>query len=85
MHENFCMDLEIVQRNFDNSKEIRDFLEKNPEYTIESINKTCLDVGGIPLLKKIIQMPHTMNEEAARIEVVLNKCTRIYPEVSPSK
>lgn len=85
MHQNFCKDLEIVQRNFDNSKEIRDFLKKNPEYTVESINKTCLDAGGIQLLQKIIQMPHTMNEKGATTEAVLNKHTNIYPELFPSK
>ena len=85
MHKNFCKDLEIVQRNFDNSKEIQDFLKKHPEYTVESINKTCLDAGGIQLLQNIIQMPHTMNEKGATTEAVLNKHTNIYPELFPSK
>lgn len=85
MHKNFCKDLEIVQRNFDNSKEIQDFLKENPEYTVESINKTCLDAGGIQLLQNIIQMPNTMNEKGATTEAVLNKHTNIYPEVFPSK
>lgn len=85
MHQNFCKDLEIVQRNFDNSKEIRDFLKENPEYTVESINKTCLDAGGIQLLQNIIQMPNTINEKGATTEAVLNKHTNIYPEVFPFK
>lgn len=82
MHENFCRDNIITLNNFKNSPEIINFLNENPDYTVESINKTCLDAGGIDLVKKILNLSHTQKNTYTK-EAIINKHTNIYPTLSP--
>lgn len=82
MHENFCKDNKITLNNFNNSPEIKKFLKENPGYKTESINKTCIDAGGINLFKKIMYFSHTGNNRDAKTEAVINKHTDIYPTLS---
>lgn len=83
MHESFCKDNIITLSNFENSPEIAKFLSENPSYTLESINKTCIDAGGINLLTKIMSFTHTMKNRDAKTEAIINKHTNIYPELLP--
>ena len=79
MHESFCKDHEVTVKNFMNSLEIIEFLNENPDYKGETINKTCLDAGGVKLLTKILSLSHSRNNEETIIEAVINKHTNIYP------
>lgn len=83
MHRNFCKDYEITLNNFNNSREIAKFIEENPDYKQDSINKTCMDAGGLNLLKKIISNRYTMQEKNTRTEAILNKHSGIYPVLLP--
>ena len=49
MHRDFCRDYKITLKNYRESTEIQNFLRKNPDYNVETISKTCIDIGGIDL------------------------------------
>ena len=82
MHESFCKDNEITLNNFKSSLEIAKFLKQNPDYKVESINKICMDAGGMNLLAKIMSSSHTRNNRDTRTEAVINKHAGIYPTLS---
>lgn len=82
MHESFCNDNEIALNNFNSSPEIAKFLKENPNYKVESINKTCMDAGGVNLFTKIISFSHTRNSRDTKTEAVINKHIGIYPTLS---
>lgn len=82
MHESFCKDNEITLNNFKSSQEIAEFLKQNPDYKVESINKTCMDAGGMNLRTKIMSFSHPKNNRDTRTEAVINKHAGIYPTLS---
>lgn len=82
MHESFCKDNEITLKNYSISPEIKKFLKENPDYKVESINKTCMDAGGTSLLSKIMSFSHFMNNKDTKKEAVINKHTAIYQRLS---
>ena len=45
LHKNYIADLEITNRNFANSEEIRTFLQKHPEYKEKSLSQICIACG----------------------------------------
>lgn len=81
MHESFCKDNEITAYNFIHSQEIYEYIKSHPEYNMRSINRACLDIGGIDLLQRILYLGNTMNSDTKR-EAILNKHTRIYTTIS---
>lgn len=82
MHESYCKDYEITMRNFIDSPQINKFLKECPEYENESLNKTCLDAGGIDLFKKIFCFSHTRSDRDLKTEAIVNKHSTIYPTLS---
>ncbi|MTO76951.1 hypothetical protein GMC59_00760 [Turicibacter sanguinis] len=78
MYDGFCKDNEITLNNFYNSPEIISYLQAHPDYKVESINKTCLDVGGIDLLRKVMSFTHSGSNDT-KVEAILNKHRNIYP------
>lgn len=82
MHESYCKDQEITCRNFANSPEIISFLQNHPEYEINNIGQTCLDAGGIKLVKKIISFTNAGKDNDLRTEAIINKHTVIYSTLS---
>lgn len=80
MHESYCKDNEITFNNFKISPEVDRFLKENPDYKVESINKTCMDAGGIDLLRRILSFSHA-NSKDLRTEAKINKHGPIYPAV----
>lgn len=81
MYESNLKDSEITLNNFKNSPEIEKFLIENPDYKIESINKTCLDAGGDNLLRRIMSFRYTRNNDT-KTEAIINKHSNIYPTLS---
>lgn len=45
LHKNYIADMEITNRNFANSEEIRTFLEKHPEYITKPLTEICIACG----------------------------------------
>ena len=82
MHKGFCKDEKKTIKNFRSSNEINVFLKNNPEYKNKSINEICLAAGGINLLMKIVNTSFSSKELNAREEAIINKNTKIYPELS---
>ncbi|MDR3668183.1 MAG: hypothetical protein P4L35_15180 [Ignavibacteriaceae bacterium] len=80
MHESYCKNSEITIINFNNSPEVDKFLKENPDYKIESINKTCMDAGGMDLLRRILSFNHE-NSKDTKAEAMINKHVGIYPTV----
>lgn len=80
MYESYCKDNKISINNFENSPEVDKFLKENPDYKIESINKTCMDAGGIELLRRILSHSHS-NSKDIKTEAIINKHAGIYPNV----
>lgn len=78
MYESYCKDNEISLNNFKSSPQISKFLEENPSYKEESINKICMAAGRVDL----ISLNHTRNDSIAKTEAVINKHTDIYPKLS---
>lgn len=78
MYKAFCTDHEISKKNFINSQEIREFLVKNPNYKIENIMKTCLDVGGIEFVNRIACRSNFQSVRG-KVELIVNKHITIYP------
>ena len=85
MHRDFCLDNEITLERFRNSTEIKKFLEEHPEYDTKdkSINRICLDAGGVSLFERIICLQHTRQNKSSREEAIINKHSGIYPELFP--
>lgn len=81
MYESYLKDNEITLRNYHNSPEIKKFLEENPNYEFESVNKTCMDAGGVNLVAKIFSFSHSRNDDT-KTEAILNKHSNIYPTLS---
>lgn len=81
MYESFCKDNEITIDNFIHSQEISQYLKEHPEYEVESINKACLDIGGVDLLQQIMSFRYTRNNDS-KTEAILNKHESIYPTLS---
>ena len=83
MHKNYCLDSQISIDRFNNSPEIRKFLDEHPEYIGKTINEICMAAGGIKLLKSIICHQNTIKQKSVRREAMLNKHSGIYPELLP--
>ena len=83
MHKNFCLDHQITVERFRKSAEIKKFLTEHPEYSKKSINEICMTAGGTNLLTQIVCFQHAMQESNTRMEAILNKHSRIYPELFP--
>lgn len=83
MHKNFCLDYQITIDRFKKSDEIKEFLAKHPEYNGKSINEICMAAGGKNLLIQTCCFQHAMQETNTRTEAILNKHSRIYPELHP--
>ena len=49
---NFRKDAEISRKRFDQSVEVCNYLKSNPNYKIESIEKTCCDMGEEDLIEE---------------------------------
>lgn len=81
MYESYLKDNEVTLKNFHNSPEIIKFLEENPNYEIESVNKTCMDAGGVNLVAKIFSFSHSRNDDT-KTEAIINKHSNIYPTLS---
>lgn len=80
MHENINKCNQITVNNFYNSVEIKEFLNKNPDYKGKTINEICLEAGGIDLVRKINAFANEGNNIGdRRIEAIINKHTNIYP------
>lgn len=84
MYESFCKDNEITIDNFIHSQEISQYLKEHPEYEVESINKACLDIGGVDLFQRIMSFRYTRNNDS-KTEAILNKHESIYPTLSNNK
>ena len=83
MHKNFCLDAQITEKNFNNSPEIKKFLESNPEYKSKSITEVCMAAGGESLLLRIICFRNTTQEKNSRMEAMINKHSGIYQTLTP--
>lgn len=83
MYENSMKDNEITVSNFRRSSEIAGFLQRNPDYKVESINQTCIDAGGFDLLRKISSFRHTKSNKDIKMEAIVNKDEPIYPTLAP--
>lgn len=83
MHECYWKDHVVTVENVRRSPEIAKFLTENPNYQVESLNKLCIDVGGMDFLKKIICFSHTRDEHGTKTEAVINKGQPIYPTLVP--
>lgn len=81
MYENFCKDNEITINNFKQSQKISNYLQTHPEYVVKSINETCMDIGGIDLLQRIVSFRNTRSNDT-KTEAILNKHGNIYPTLS---
>lgn len=83
MHKNFCLDNQIASEQFEKSPEIKEFLISHPEYNGKDAIEICTAAGGVDLLKRIFRLQHTMQERGTRTEAILNKHSKIYPELLP--
>lgn len=81
IHKNFCLDLQDRKQRFSESVEIANFLQNNPEYRDKSIHEICMAAGGRSLFLRIISFEHARSEKTGRMEAMINKHSRIYPEL----
>ena len=85
IHSNFCKDYRITLKNYSESTEIQSFLDKNPDYNVETINKACFDIGGIDLCNKIVSTKYWNTGGEYKLEAIPNKHTNIYPTLTISE
>ena len=85
MHRDFCRDYKITLKNYRESTEIQNFLRKNPDYNVETISKTCIDIGGIDLHDRIVSRKYVNTPGKCNVEAILNKHTNIYPTLTISE
>lgn len=81
MYENFRKDAEISRNKFEHSKEVYDYLDSNQNYEIESIEKTCIDMGREDLIEEFKYWQNSLNFTDCRYEAILNKNEVIYPDL----
>ncbi len=78
---NFRKDAEISRKRFDQSVEVCNYLKSNPNYKIESIEKTCCDMGREDLIEEFKCWQNSLKFNNCRYEVILNKNEKIYPKL----
>lgn len=81
MCTNFRKDAEISRKRFDQSVEVCNYLKSNPNYKIESIEKTCCDMGREDLIEEFKCWQNSLKFNNCRYEVILNKNEKIYPKL----
>lgn len=83
MHKSYCLDLKETKRNFQNSVLIKKYLEQHPEHIGKNIGEICMLAGGMDLLTRIFCCKYTQKDKSGRMEAVLNKHSKIYPDLAP--
>ena len=66
--------------------EVADFLATNPDYKFKSLLSLAIDAGGDELAGRMLKGQKILDSlPKADLEVVLNKCQQIYPELENAK